>query len=151
MLPILYFSDIHVCFWIHRKIFILWDSVQLLLLLPPCFINPPNLQSYPDHYSSSPSVSLYIQVRSLSTDTHTSACVYVLCAGGLPNKMVLVESGAVLCHLHRLRSSLSPFVNHLRHWIGIWDRERESWLEFACAFKMYCIFLTQWASKSDLF
>lgn len=51
--------------------------------------------------------------------THTSARVDVLCAGRLPDQVVLVESRAVLSHHHRLGSSCGPGVHHLGHWISI--------------------------------
>lgn len=66
-----------------------------------------------------------IHVCPLPTEIHTSTCVNVLCAGSLPNEMVLVKSGAVFCHHHRLCCTRSPSVDHLRHWIGIWGREGE--------------------------
>lgn len=73
----------------------IWDKVTPLLLLPD------------------PSTRL----RHVAT--HTSAGVDVLCAGRLPDQMVLVESRAVFSHHHRLAGSRGPGVDHLGHWISI--------------------------------
>lgn len=54
----------------------------------------------------------------------TCAGADVLSAYCLPHKVILVESGAIFCHHHRLGGAIGPNIDNFRIWVSI-CRERE--------------------------